>query len=151
MRTVERRSCSAISPNPGMAMSCSSLCALANDNAGFLKCSSAKELEGQRFADRFCAELPMNIFEPGDCLAGERHKNVADQDAGFVRGTFGFDFEDDGRSLVVAFQGSAQRIGQAHGLQADPKIAAGDASLLQKQSEEHTSELQSPDHLVCSL
>src|SRR6516225_34678 len=130
MRTVERRSCSAISPNPGMAMSFSSLRALANHNVGFLKCSSPKELDGQRFADGFCAELPVNIFEPGDDVAGERHKNVADEDAGFVRRTFGFDFEDDGRGLVVAFQGSAQRIGQAHWLQADPKIAAGDAAFL---------------------
>src|SRR5215472_2817417 len=133
MRTVERRSCSAISPNPGMAaISFSSPRALANDDGGFLKCSSAKELDGQRFADGFCAELPVNVFEPGDYVAGERHKNVADEDAGFVRGTFGFDFEDDGRGLVVAFQGSAQRIGQTHRLQADPKIAAGNAALLQQ-------------------
>jgi hypothetical protein len=88
--------------------------ALANDNVRILKCSSANEPEGQRFADGFRAKLSVNIFQPGDCVASECHKNVPDDDPGLMRGTFGFDFEDDGRGLVVAFQGLPQRIGQAH-------------------------------------
>src|SRR5207245_7662679 len=96
MRTVERRSCSAISPNPGMAMSAGPMGALADDDVDFLERPAANEFERKRFANRFGAKLPVNVFKTSDGMAGERHKNVADDDTGLLRGTFGFDFEDNG-------------------------------------------------------
>src|SRR5205823_8938760 len=104
MRTVERRSCSAISPKPGMAMLFGSMRALANDDRGFLEGPAAHEFNGERFADGFRAELPVNIFEARDRMTGESHKNIADDDAGFVCGAFRLDLEHDGRGLVVAFE-----------------------------------------------
>src|SRR5689334_22086358 len=132
MSTVERRSCSAISPNPGMAMLVRSVCALANDDVGFLESSAANEFERKRFADGFGAKLAVNVFEPRNRVAGESYKNVADDDASFVSRALGFDFEEDGCSLVITFQGFSQRIRQTHRLQADAKVAAGDAAFFQK-------------------
>src|SRR5215472_14846264 len=138
MRTVERRSCSAISPNPGMAplallaMLVRSVRAFANNNAGFLKRAAANEFQGQRFADGFRAKLPVNIFEPRDRVARERHKNVAYDNPSFMRWPFRFDFENDGRGLVVALQRFSQRIGQTHRLQTDAKVTARNPAFLQK-------------------
>src|SRR5262249_52242094 len=110
MRTVERRSCSAISPNPGMAplalsaMLIRSVRAFANYNAGFLERAAANEFQRKGLADGFCAKLPVNILEPRDGVARERDKNVADDNPSFMRWPFRFDFEDDGGGFVVALQ-----------------------------------------------
>ena len=77
--------------------------ALAYDNAGFLKRTAANEFDRKRFPNRLRAELPVNIFEPRDRMAGQCDKNIADDDAGFVRRTLGLDLEDDGRGFVVVF------------------------------------------------
>jgi len=82
--------------------------ALANHNAGFLKRTAANELERKGLANRFGAKLPVNVFEPGDCMAREGHKNVADDNAGLVGWTFGLNLEDDGRGFVFAFQRFSQ-------------------------------------------
>src|SRR5947207_8655483 len=132
MRTVERRSCSAISPNPGMAMLLSSMRAFANDNVGFLKSPAANEFEWQGFPNGFGAKLPVNVFKTSDGIAGESHKNVANDDASLVCGTLRFDLEDDRRSFVIPLKRSPKRIRQTHRLQTDTKIAARDAAFLQK-------------------
>src|SRR5205823_6304927 len=132
MRTVERRSCSAISPKPGMAMLFGSMRALANDDRGFLEGPAAHEFNGERFADGFRAELPVNIFEARDRMTGESHKNIADDDAGFVCGAFRLDLEHDGRGPVVAFECFSKRVRQTHGLQTDAEVAARNAAFLQK-------------------
>src|SRR5215472_14541807 len=130
MRTVERRSCSAISPNPGMArlalsaMLVRSVRAFANNNAGFLERAAANEFQRKRFADGIRAKLPVDVFEPRDGVAGERDKNVADDNSGLVRWPFRFDFEDDGGGFVVALQRFSERIRQTHRLQADAQVAA---------------------------
>src|SRR5579864_1807875 len=132
MRTVDRRNCSAISPNPGIAMSFRSVSVLANHDTGFLKRAAAHKLEGERFADGFRAELPVNVFEPRDRVACESDEDVTNNDAGLVCRTVRLNFEDDGSGFVVAFQRSPQCIRQAHRLQTDAKIAARNAALLQK-------------------
>src|SRR5215467_8586587 len=133
MRTVERRSCSATSPNPGMAMLSGSKDALADHDVGFLNRAAANELERERFANGFCAKLTVNVFEARDGVARESQKNVADNDTGFVRWTFGFDFEDNGGSFVIALQRLSQRIRQTHRLQPNAKVALRNASFLQEQ------------------
>src|SRR5690348_381429 len=133
MRTVDRRNCSAISPNPGIAMSFRSAPALANHDTGFLKRAAAHKLEGERFADGFRAKLPMNVFEPCDRVTCDSNKNVANDNAGLVRRTVRLNFEDDGSGLVVAFQRSPQCIRQAHRLQTDAKIAVRNSAFLQEQ------------------
>src|SRR5713101_10051635 len=111
MRTVERRSCSAISPNPGTAMLVGSMCAFANDNAGFLQCTAADKFDRKRLADRFGGKLRVNVLEPCDGATREGDKNIADDDAGFVRGTFRRHLEDYGGSLLAAFKGLTKRLG----------------------------------------
>src|SRR5262245_50527923 len=132
MRTVERRSCSATSPSPGIPMLVRSVRALANNDAGFLERAAANKFEWQGFADGFGAKLAVNVLEPSDRMAGERDKNVANDNAGLVRRTLGFNFEDDGRGVVVALQRFPKRIRQTHRLQADAKVAARNATFLQK-------------------
>src|SRR5690242_2266109 len=65
-------------------------------------------------------------------MARERDKNVANDDAGFVRGPFEFNFEDDGGGFVVALQRFSKSIRQTYRLQTDAKIATRDAAFLQK-------------------
>src|SRR5690242_2871150 len=138
MRTVARRSCSAISPNPGiallgtLAMSGGSMRTLADNNAGFLERAAADKFHRKRFADGFRAELLVNVFEPRDRFFSERDKNVANDDARFLCRTFRFNLEHDGRGFVAPLQRFAQRIGQTHRLQADAEVAAWDAPFFQE-------------------
>src|SRR5215472_2748482 len=132
MRTVERRSCSAISPNPGTAMLVGSMRAFADDDAGFLERATANEFDRKRFADGFGGKLRVNILQPRDSVSGESDKNIADDDARLVRRTLGFHVENDGGSLLAALQGLTKRFRQAHGLKADAEVAARDAAFLQQ-------------------
>src|SRR5579859_4146229 len=116
MRTVERRSCSAISPNPGMVMLFRPMSSFGNDDVGLLKSAAANEFERKRFTNGLSTKLAMNVLEPRDGMVCESDKNVADDDAGFVRRTFGLDFQNNGGRFVVAFDCFSKRIRQTHGL-----------------------------------
>ncbi len=74
----------------------------------------------------------MHVLKASNRLAGERHNDVADDQAGFVGRAFGFHLENDGRSSLFAVQGLAQGFGQAHGLEADAEVSARDAAFLQE-------------------
>src|SRR5207245_2105341 len=80
------------------------------------------EFQRERLADGFAVELRVNIFEARDRMAGERDENISDDNAGFVRGAFGFDFENDGGRFFTALQGLAESFGQADRLQTDAEI-----------------------------
>src|SRR5215467_7262142 len=130
MRTVDRRSCSAISPNPGMAMSISLVLTFGHNNGGFLKDSAAHEFERKRFADGFSAKLTVNVLEPRNGMTGKRNEDVTNHDACFVRGAFGLHFKDDCRGFVAPLQRSTERFRQPHGLQAHAEVAARNAPFL---------------------
>src|SRR5271155_1861898 len=100
-----------------------SMLAFRDDDGRFLHHATANELESEWLANRCAVELRMNIFEPRDGMPCERDDDVADDDAGFVSGTVGFDFEDDSRGLFVALQGLTKRIGQTHRLKSDAQVA----------------------------
>src|SRR5712691_12772528 len=131
-RTVERRSCSAISPNPVTGMSFASARAFADNDVHLLRCAAADELERERFADGFAVKLRVDVFEARNRMAGECDENVSDDDAGFVRGTFGLDFENHGGGFFAALQGLAERVRQTHGLQADAEIALRNVAFFQQ-------------------
>src|SRR5258708_7688110 len=111
IRTVERRRCSAISPNPEMTILSALVLAFAHNDVQVLRCPAAHDFRNERFADVFARQVRLHVFETGDGLPFERNQDVANHDSCFVRGALRLYFED--------------------------------------RSEEHTSELQSPDHLVC--
>src|SRR5712664_3794160 len=131
-RTVERRSFSAISPKPWIAMLFGSARAFADDDVDFLRCAAADELEREGFADGFAVQLRVNVFEARDRMARQCDENVSDDDAGFVRGTFRLDFENDGSGFFAALQGLAERVGQAHGLETYTEIALRDVAFFQE-------------------
>src|SRR5712691_173048 len=131
-RTVERRSCSAISPNPVTGMSFAYARAFADNDVHLLRCAAADELERERFADGFAVKLRVDVFEARNRMAGECDENVSDDDAGFVRGTFRLNLENHGGGLFAALQGLAERVRQTHGLQADAEIALRDVALFQQ-------------------
>src|SRR6266851_1212648 len=131
-RTVERRSFSAISPKPWMAMLFASARAFADDDVDFLRCAAADELERERFADGFAVQLRVDILETRHRATGESDENISDDDAGFVRGTFRLNLENHGGGLFAALQGLAERVRQTHGLQADAEIALRDVALFQQ-------------------
>ena len=105
---------------------------LAYNNIHFLHRSSANEFKRERLADGFTVELRVDIFETRDRMAGERDENVSDDDAGFVRGAFGLDFENDGGGFFAALQGLAESFGQTDGLQADAEIALRDVAFFKQ-------------------
>src|SRR5580700_4497140 len=132
MSTVERRSCSAISPKPSMLMSVVSTRTLGHRDAHFLYRPTPHDLCRQRFADVFRLQMRLHVFETRNALAVQRNENVADHHSCFVCRASGFDFEDDCASLFLALQRSAKRLGQANRLQAEAKIAARNVALLQQ-------------------
>src|SRR5216684_4912100 len=131
-RTVERRSFSAISPKPWIAMLFGSARAFADDDVDFLRCAAADELEREGFADGFAVQLRVNVFEARDRMARQCDENVSDDDAGFVRGAFRLDFENHGGGFFAALQGLAESVGQTHGLQAETEVALRDVTLAQQ-------------------
>src|SRR5580704_747613 len=129
-RTVERRSCSATSPKPAMLMSVVSARTLGHRDGQFLGRATTHDLRGQCLADVFRLQMGLQVFEARDALAGQRNENVADHHSRFVCRASGFDFENDCAGFLLALQRMAKRLGQAHRLQADAKIAARNVALL---------------------
>src|SRR5580704_8283582 len=65
-------------------------------------------------------------------MASERDENVPDDDAGFVRGAFGLDFEHDGGGLFGALERVAKSVWQTNWLQADAEITLRDVTFFQQ-------------------
>src|SRR2546430_5794958 len=86
----------------------------AKDIVAFRKTPAANEFERQGFPNGFGAKLTVNVFKTSDGIAGESHKNVANDDASLVCWTFRFDLKDDRRSLVIPLKRSPKRIRQTH-------------------------------------
>src|SRR5712664_1389633 len=131
IRTVERRRCSAISPNPEMTILFAFVFAFAHDDVQVLSCTAAHDFGGECFADVFAIQMRLHVLEIRDGFPFERNQDVANQDSCFVCGALRLYFEDDGGCFLRALKGLAQRLRQTHGLQPDTEIAPGDAALLQ--------------------
>ncbi len=104
--------------------------AFADDDAGFLERAAANKFDGKQLADRFGGKLRVNIFKPSDSVASKSDENIADDDAGFVRRTFGFDVENNGGGPLRPLERMTKGIGQSHGLKADAQVAARNAAFL---------------------
>src|SRR3989442_1201886 len=89
MRTVERRSCSAISPNPAMAMSHSSVRAVTDRNGYVAHGAATENFRAQRFADVFGLQVKLDIFWTRNGLPRQRHQDIADDDSGLVSRSIG--------------------------------------------------------------
>src|SRR4029077_5637391 len=131
-RTVERRSCSAISPKPWMAMLFASARAFADDDVHFLRCATTNEFQREGLADSFAVELRVNVFEARDRVTGDGDENISNDDASFVRGAFRLDFENDGSGFFAALQRLAERVGQTYRLQTNAEVALRDVALFQQ-------------------
>src|SRR6202035_4831770 len=101
IRTVERRSCSAISPNPVMDMSFASVRAFTNYDRGLLDRSTANEFRGECLAYGGAVKLGLHILELSDRMPRERDENIADRDAGLARRAVRLDFKDNRGCLLV--------------------------------------------------
>src|SRR5580700_2169955 len=76
--------------------------------------------------------MGLHVYEARDALAGQRNEDVADHQSRLVCRASGFDFENDYAGFFLGFERIAKRLGQAYRLEADAKIAARDAALLQQ-------------------
>src|ERR1700687_1826086 len=110
-RTVERRSCSAISPNPGMATLLASVRAFCHHQARFLHSAAANEFQSQRFADRAAVELRVDVFQPRYRMAAERDEDIANDDSRLMCGAFRFHLQDNGRGLFAMLQRLTKGLG----------------------------------------
>src|SRR5215470_15545777 len=90
--TVERRSCSAISPNPFTGMSFASALPLAHNQVRLLNCPTADELQCERLADSSAVQLRMDVLKPRNRAAAKGDEDVTDDDSSLVCWTFRFDF-----------------------------------------------------------
>src|ERR1700687_562543 len=115
-----------------MTMLFASARAFADDYVHFLHCASTNEFERELLADGFAVELRVDVFETGDGMAGQGDQNISDDDAGFLRGAFRFDLENDGGGFFAALQGLTEGVGQTHGLQANTEEALGDVAFFQQ-------------------
>src|SRR5579864_3717851 len=102
MRTVERRNCSAISPNPGMAMLFASMRALTDNDLGFLRHAATNQFDHNRLADCSRGKLCVHVLHSRDRMRAEGNHQVADHDAGLVRGALRFHLDDDGGGFLIA-------------------------------------------------
>src|SRR5882762_3834735 len=68
-RTVERRSFSAISPNPITAISFASVRAFRHNNAAFLNRAATNKFQWEHLPDRFTAKVGLNVLQASDRLA----------------------------------------------------------------------------------
>src|SRR5258705_8247290 len=116
IRTVARRSCSAISPNLITAISLSPVQTLANQDAHFLYSAATNKFHSHGFADYFPMKLRLNIPELRDLAATERNQNVSDDDPRLVRWPVRVDIQDNRRGLFVSLQRLTKRLGQANRL-----------------------------------
>src|SRR4029077_5087460 len=95
--TVERRSFSAISPNPVTTVSFSSMWAFRCHDVPFLKGAASNEFQRQRFADRVSGENRLYILKSSDRLAPKRHQNVPDNNSSLVCGAARMHFQNNCR------------------------------------------------------
>src|SRR6266851_2430377 len=103
-RTVDRRSCSATSPNPGMATLLASVRAFCHYQARFLHRAATNEFQSQRFANRAAMELRVDVFQPRNRMTAERYEDIANDDSSLVRRAVRFHFQNNGRGLFAVLQ-----------------------------------------------
>src|SRR5258708_23268965 len=131
-RTVERRSFSAISPKPMMAILVDSVQPLAHGDAEFPHRAAADDLCRQRPANILGMELRLHVLELCNGVTGQGQENIANQNACLLRWAAGFHFENNDRCLFFALERFAKRVRQTHRLQSHAKIALRDAALFKK-------------------
>src|SRR5438552_4543845 len=114
------------------------------ENADVLRARLTQE--GHRFATETDTETLAHLIEDSPGATLEERVIAA---LGHVEGTYGVAViaETEPGKIVVARRGSPVLLGVGDG----EFLVASDASAVLARSEEHTSELQSPDHLVCRL
>src|SRR5579864_2360885 len=110
MRTVGRRKCSAISPNPGMAMLFSSVRAFTHNDTGFLRDAATNKFDRHRFADYIGSELRVHILHSRDRMPAESDQHIADHNACLLRGTLRLHFDGNGCSFFIALQRLAESL-----------------------------------------
>jgi hypothetical protein len=132
MTTVERRSFSAISPNPVTTVSFSPMWAFGYHDVPVLNRAASNEFQRKRFADRVSCQKRLNILKTSDRLAAERHQNVPDDNSSLVCGAVRIHIQYNRGGLFVPVQRLPQGIRQAHWLQTDSEISARNSALFQK-------------------
>src|SRR5260370_13937636 len=99
--TVERRSFSAISPNPVTGMLFASARAFADHDVHFLRCAAPDELERKRLADGFALKLRVDVFEARNRVAGDGDENVSNDDPSLVRKPFARHLQEPSSGLFA--------------------------------------------------
>src|SRR5207244_13441992 len=96
--------------------------------------------------------IPHHLLQP---LPTRRSSDLPNADAWCMRWLERFSIANSAKRRIRELsKGTAQRVALAHAMVVEPRLLILDeplSGLDPIRSEEHTSELQSPDHLVCRL
>ena len=106
--------------------------ALADNDTGFLRRAATNQFDHNRLADCFRGKLSVHVLHSRDRMRAERDQQIADHDAGFVRGAVRLHFDDDGGGFLIALQRLAKRFRQPDWMQPHAEIAMGNVSRLQQ-------------------
>src|SRR5215213_8753666 len=109
--------------------------ALADGNRDLTRLSTAGDADRDALANAVPRELLLKLLDLTDGGAVDGQDDVAEHQPGRVRGTAGFDGDDEQTQFLTAIEGASQRLRQTNALSADAKIAAADPTMLKQRGD----------------
>jgi hypothetical protein len=104
--------------------------ALADGDRNFAWFATAGNADRNALANAIPRELLLKLLDLTDRGAVDGQDDVAEHQPGSVRGTAGFDGDDEETQFLAVGEGTSQRFRQANALSADAKIPAADPTML---------------------
>jgi hypothetical protein len=106
--------------------------ALADGDRDLARFATAGDVDRYALANAIPCQLLLKLLylTDGDAIDGQN--DVAEHQPGRVRGTGGFDGDDEKTQLLTIRKGPSQSLRQANSLSANAKIPAADPTMLKK-------------------
>ena len=106
--------------------------ALADGDRDLAWLSTAGDADRDALANAISRKLLLKLLHLTDLRAVDRQDDIAEHQPSRVRGTAGFDGDDEQSQFLSVIESSSQGLRQANALSADAKIPAADTSMLKQ-------------------